>query len=226
MIICRTILVLLALAGNLALCMGQTSAWVRGSVADSLTLEAIPGAVVEISDSTGKTLGYEMTGEDGSFLFSEAGPGEAFLKVSILGYRPRTIAFEKAGGGLDLGTILLCGEAFVLETAVHSDQAIRSSQSGDLDFSAGYSGRFTRNEYSGRYGKVNNNFLTQDVKAKVKWVFWLGFSVTAAANYLQYRSIDGRYNDELVPQHLRLRYFRYGEFRNRPLFFRSVRLPP
>lgn len=131
MIICRTILVLLALAGNLALCMGQTSAWVRGSVADSLTLEAITGAVVEISDSTGKTLGYEMTGEDGSFLFSGAGPGEAFLKVSILGYRPRTIAFEKDSGGLDLGTILLCGEAFVLETAVHSDQAIRSSQSGD-----------------------------------------------------------------------------------------------
>lgn len=131
MIICRTILVLLALAGNLALCMGQTSAWVRGSVADSLTLEAIPGAVVEISDSTGKTLGYEMTGEDGSFLFSEAGPGEAFLKVSILGYRPRTIAFEKDSGGLDLGKILLSGEAIMLESAVHSDQAIRSSQSGD-----------------------------------------------------------------------------------------------
>ena len=75
---------------------------------------------------------------------------------------------------------------------------IDSNISENLDFSVGYSGRFTQNEYSGRFGKVNNNFLTQDATAKVKWVFWLGFSVTAATNYRQYRSIDGRYNDELV----------------------------
>lgn len=122
---------LVALAGSLSVCMGQTAGWVRGTVADSLTLEQIPGAVVEILDTSRATASYELTAEDGSFLFGDVVQGEHILKVSILGYRTRTVAFGKGPAGVDLGKILLSGEAIMLESAVHSDQAIRSSQSGD-----------------------------------------------------------------------------------------------
>lgn len=132
MILGRAIsVVLVALAGSLSVCMGQTAGWVRGTVADSLTLEQIPGAVVEILDTSGATASYELTAEDGSFLFGDVVQGEHILKVSILGYRTRTVAFGKGPAGVDLGKILLSGEAIMLESAVHSDQAIRSSQSGD-----------------------------------------------------------------------------------------------
>ena len=54
-----------------------------------------------------------------------------------------------------------------------------------------------RTEYSGRFGKVNNNFITHDAKAWFKWIFWSGFSVTAAVNWRQYRSLEGRFDDRM-----------------------------
>ena len=98
---------------------------------DSLSMEALPGAVVEITDAGGVTLCYGMTSSDGSFVIEGVPDGNFRLGISLLGYKSRSISFENTSGPADFGVIRMQEDAILLETAVLSDQAIRSSQSGD-----------------------------------------------------------------------------------------------
>lgn len=123
--------VLLALTGGYTLCQGQSVSAATGVVVDSLSLEALPGAVVEITDAGGVTLCYGMTSSDGSFVIEGVPSGNFRLGISLLGYKPISISFENTSGPADFGVIRMQEDAILLETAVLSDQAIRSSQSGD-----------------------------------------------------------------------------------------------
>lgn len=73
-----------------------------------------------------------------------------------------------------------------------------SNISKNLDFTVGYNARYTSNEYSGKFGKMQNNFFLHRVSAKLKWIFLGGFTFTGAAQYRQYVSTSGLYNDRMV----------------------------
>lgn len=73
-----------------------------------------------------------------------------------------------------------------------------SNVSENLDFSLSYSGKFVQNEYSGRFGKVTNNFYAHEAHADLKWIFWKGFSFSGSATFRQDISTDGRFNDRYI----------------------------
>ncbi len=124
-------LCIISLAGWGNFCAGQDADRLTGCVADSLSLETISGAVVEIKDTAGMTIDYGMTGEDGKFSTGSLVPGEYLLKVSILGYEDKTMRLTINGDGHDAGTIFLREKPEMLNSAVLSEQAVRSSQNGD-----------------------------------------------------------------------------------------------
>lgn len=133
----RLLYCLAAMALFPVLCHGRSGIWIKGTVLDSLTRQPVPGAVVEVADTSGATLQYGMSADDGSFFFSDVPEEVLLLKISILGYRSGLVRLDVHDPGHDVGNILMQEDAIMLETAVHSDQAIRSSQSGDtLSYSA------------------------------------------------------------------------------------------
>lgn len=73
-----------------------------------------------------------------------------------------------------------------------------SNISENLDFSLGYTGRYTMNEFSSRFGKTENNFFSQTATGRVKYVFWKGMTVTGSVRYRQDVNTDGKYNDQFV----------------------------
>lgn len=73
-----------------------------------------------------------------------------------------------------------------------------SNISENVDFTIAYSGRYTMNEYSGKFGKSENNYLSQMASGKVKFVFWKGVTVSASVRYVQDINTDGKYNDQFV----------------------------
>ena len=70
-----------------------------------------------------------------------------------------------------------------------------SNISKDIDFTVAYSARYTTNEYSGKFGKTQNNFLHHWAKAQLKWNIWKGITFTGAFVYKNYKNTDGRYNE-------------------------------
>ena len=78
------------------------------------------------------------------------------------------------------------------------DGRVHSNISRNLDFMVGYNARYSANEYRGRFGLVENNFLLHIVKGKLKWVFLGGYTLTASAQYRQYVSTAGLFNDRMM----------------------------
>ena len=70
-----------------------------------------------------------------------------------------------------------------------------SNISKNIDFTIGYNATYNMNEYSGKFGKVENNFITQRASASIKWIFLRNFTFTGGFIYKNYKSTQGLYND-------------------------------
>lgn len=103
--------------------------YLRGRVCDSLTLSPMPGVVIELEGIYGQEGHYVTSGQDGSFVFNNIPEGKYRLRCSVLGYATRNMTVIALSN--DLGMILMKEEAIAIDAAVHSEQAIRTSQSGD-----------------------------------------------------------------------------------------------
>ena len=70
-----------------------------------------------------------------------------------------------------------------------------SNISRDVDFTVSYTARYTMNDYRGKFGTVENDFITHRAQAQLKWNFLRDFTFTGAFVYKNYKSMQGRYND-------------------------------
>lgn len=70
-----------------------------------------------------------------------------------------------------------------------------SNISKNIDFTVGYNARYTTNDYSGKFGKVKNNFITHHAYAQLKCIFLERFTFTGGFVYKNFRNTEGRYND-------------------------------
>lgn len=75
---------------------------------------------------------------------------------------------------------------------------IDSNISENIDFSVGYTGGYTSNEYSGKFGKTENNFISQTATGRLKWAIWKDFTFTCNIRYRQDVNTDKRYNDQFL----------------------------
>lgn len=73
-----------------------------------------------------------------------------------------------------------------------------SNISSEIDFTLSYNARYSTNEYHGKFGTVENNYLLHRATAKLKWILPLDFTFTGAAQYRQYVSTAGLYNDRML----------------------------
>ena len=70
-----------------------------------------------------------------------------------------------------------------------------SNISKNIDFTIGYMASYNMHEYSGKFGKVENNFITQRASARIKWIFLRNFTFTGGFVYKNNKSTQGLYND-------------------------------
>ena len=70
-----------------------------------------------------------------------------------------------------------------------------SNISKQLDFTVQYLARYTLNDYSGKFGKVTNNFIMHHASAKLKWMFLKRYTFTGAFVFKNFKNTEGRYND-------------------------------
>lgn len=67
-----------------------------------------------------------------------------------------------------------------------------------FDFTIGYSARYNCNEYSGKFGLVQNNYFTHRITGRLKWILLKRFTFTGGAQYIQSKSMEERYNDKMM----------------------------
>lgn len=72
-----------------------------------------------------------------------------------------------------------------------------SNISKDLDFTVSYSARYTSNQYSGKFGKVDNSFVSQKAQAQLRWIMPWDFVFTGGFVYSNTKSIKELYNDNI-----------------------------
>lgn len=101
----------------------------KGCICDSLTLAPMPGVVVELNEIYKQSDHYVTSGQDGVFVFNNIPEGKYKLRCSVLGYVTREL--RVSGNVTDLGLILMREDIIALDAAVHTEEAIRTSQSGD-----------------------------------------------------------------------------------------------
>ena len=101
------------------------------AVTDSLTSEPLAGAVVELLGEDMERDTYGTTGEDGLAVLQGVPDGKYFIRLSLLGYESRTYVVETAQASRDVLTLSMPGSSMAIEAAVHTEQSLRSSQSGD-----------------------------------------------------------------------------------------------
>ena len=70
-----------------------------------------------------------------------------------------------------------------------------SNISRNIDFTVSYWARYTMNDYSGKFGKIQNNYVSHRAMAQLKWIFLRDFTFTGAFVYKNFKSTEGRYND-------------------------------
>lgn len=68
---------------------GLSAQAVRGRVIDSKTHLAVPGALVELRDTSSRSLQVQITASSGAFLLTAPGAGRYLLRVVAIGYTPR-----------------------------------------------------------------------------------------------------------------------------------------
>ena len=66
----------------------------RGKVYDADALDPLPGATVQLFDSTQVCVKGKVTNEDGTFYLEKISPGIYLLKISFLGYQPYSVRID------------------------------------------------------------------------------------------------------------------------------------
>src|SRR4051812_9698375 len=82
--------VLLAAAFVLVAASAGSAQVLRGSVRDSVSTLPIPGSVLILLDSEGRTLGRNITNEKGDYAIALP-PQIARMQILRIGFRPRTV---------------------------------------------------------------------------------------------------------------------------------------
>ena len=93
---------------------------VRGTVYESSTLKGMPGANVQVNDSTGKLIAGRQTTSNGQFMIPGVPAGNYTLKVSFMGFKAQSFALNLngKGGNKKVNDILLKEDATLMKEAV------------------------------------------------------------------------------------------------------------
>ncbi|MBQ9286430.1 MAG: TonB-dependent receptor [Bacteroidaceae bacterium] len=93
---------------------------VRGTVYESSTLKALPGASVVVNDSTGKMVAGRQTQTNGQFMIPGVPVGRYTLKVSFMGFKTQSFALNLSGkgGNKKVNDILMKEDATLMAEAV------------------------------------------------------------------------------------------------------------
>ena len=93
---------------------------VRGTVYESSTLKGLPGANVQVNDSTGKMVAGRQTTSSGQFMIPGVPAGKYTMKVSFMGFKTQQFALSLTGkgGNKKVQDILLKEAATMMQEAV------------------------------------------------------------------------------------------------------------
>ena len=73
-----------------------------------------------------------------------------------------------------------------------------SNISENIDFTIQWNGTFNDAKQSLAANGGKNQYFNHTASANLKWVFWKGFSITAAVNYNQYVGFTNDYNEDFL----------------------------
>ncbi len=76
--------------------------------------------------------------------------------------------------------------------------SLGSNISENVDFTLQWNGTYNDATQSLALRGKNNQYFSHTASGSLKWVFWKGFSVTAAANYNQYVGLTDEYNEDFL----------------------------
>ena len=76
--------------------------------------------------------------------------------------------------------------------------SLGSNISENLDFTLQWNGAYNDAKQSLALRNKNNQYFSHTASGSLKWVFWKGFSITAAANYNQYIGFTDIYNEDFL----------------------------
>ena len=71
-----------------------------------------------------------------------------------------------------------------------------SNISKQVDFTLSYLARYNSNDYNGKYGSVQNNYISHRALAQLRWIFLKNFTFTGAFVYKKVKSTGGLYDDD------------------------------
>lgn len=97
----------------------QTTYNVRGVVYDSSSLKTLPGATVQINDSTGTLVTGKTTNESGLYLLPNIPLGKYTVKISYIGYKAQSfgLTLSGKGGNKKVQDVLLREDATLMKEA-------------------------------------------------------------------------------------------------------------
>jgi len=109
---------------------GVSAQQVRGIVSDSTSRRPIPGAVLILLDSTGTTLGRNITNERGEFVLAGAARARR-LRLQRIGFRPREVTIPPAVNGVaEINLAMIAIPTFLEPVRVTASQCARRSDQG------------------------------------------------------------------------------------------------
>ena len=76
--------------------------------------------------------------------------------------------------------------------------SLGSNISENVDFTLQWNGAYNNATQSLALRGKNNQYFSHTASGTLKWVFWKGFSITAAANYNQYVGFTDDYNEDFL----------------------------
>jgi len=119
------LLFLIRIANAQTLSSQEPTGRISGSVVDSVTRQPVPFATVALLSTTGGVLTGQTTTETGAFVLTGLKPGTYGLRLTFVGYQPRTltgISLTDNGSVRQLGVLLFQPESRQLKEVVVTGQ--------------------------------------------------------------------------------------------------------
>jgi hypothetical protein len=76
--------------------------------------------------------------------------------------------------------------------------SLGSNISENIDFTIQWNGAYYDAKQSLAVKRANNQYFNHTASGTLKWVFWKGFTLTAAVNYNQYIGFTDKYNEDYL----------------------------
>jgi hypothetical protein len=76
--------------------------------------------------------------------------------------------------------------------------SLGSNISENIDFTVQWNGAFNDARQSRAQRNNHNQYFNHSASGTLKWVFWKGFTLTAAVNYNQYIGFTDKYNEDYL----------------------------